>query len=166
MALTNTQLTTLRAAIFANPTAAAALAAGNVLDVQAWCNANSGSKRWLPAADPLAVEEAPSYTTYDSLTQGKRDSWMVFLRNARDFGKNKVRNWVVDIWGSATAASNSEAILQAGTANATNAQIALGGGSETVGSVTAFDTTFEGEVDITEATRLVFKDNGDIWTQG
>lgn len=164
MALTNNQLIALRAAIFANPTAAAALAAGNVLGVQSWCNANSGSKRWLPAADPLAVEEAPSYTSYDSLAQGKRDSWMVFLRNARDFGRNKVRNWVVDIWGNATASSNSEAVLQAGTANATNAQLALGGTPKTTGTVTATDVSFEGDVDITDATLLVFKDNGDIWT--
>lgn len=166
MALTNNQITTLRAAVFANPTAAAALAAGNVIGVQNWCNANSGSKRWLPAADPLAVEEAPGYTAYDSMTQGKRDSWVVFLRNARDFGRPKVRNWVADIWGTATGGSNSEAVLQAGTANATNAQIALGGAAETLGSVTATDTSFEGEVDITDATRLVYKDNGDIWTRG
>ena len=166
MALTNNQITTLRAAVFANPTAAAALAAGDVIGVQNWCNANSGSKRWLPAADPLSVEEAPSYTSYDSLTQGKRDSWVLLLRNARDFGRNKVRNWVTDIWGNATAASNSEAILQAATANATNAQIALGGSAKTTGTVSATDTSFEGEVDITDATRLVYKDNGDIWTQG
>ncbi len=166
MALTTQQLTTLRAAVFATPAAAALLAAGNVIGLKDWCNANSGAKRWLPAADPLSVEEAPSYTSYDSLMQGKRDSWMVFLRNARDFGRNKVRSWVVDIWGNATAGSNAEAILQAGTVNATNAQVALGGQSKTTGTVVAVDTSFEGDVDILDATRLAFKDNGDIWTQG
>ena len=162
--LTNAQLATLRAAVFADSTAAALLAAGNVPGLQAWCNGNSGSKRWLQAADPLSIEEAPSYTTYDSLGQGKRDSWLLFLRNARDFGRNKVRAWVVDVWGSATAGSNAEAVLQAATANATRAQIALGGSAKTTGTVTAYDTAYEQDVDVIDATKLIFRDDGSIWT--
>lgn len=164
MALTTQQLTTLRAAVFATPAAAARLSAGNVVGLMDWCNANSGQKRWLPAADPLSVEEAPSYTSYDSLMQGKRDSWMVFLRNARDFGRNKVRGWVTDIWGNATAGSNAEAILQAGTVNATNAQVALGGQSKTTGTVTAVDTSFEGDVDDRDALMLIYRLDGSMWT--
>lgn len=164
MALTTQQLTTLRAAVFATPAAAALLTAGNVVGLMDWCNANSGQKRWLPAADPLSVEEAPSYTSYDSLMQGKRDSWMVFLRNARDFGRNKVRSWVVDIWGNATAGSNAESILQAGTANATNAQVALGGQSKTTGTVAAVDTSFEGDVDERDALMLIYRLDGSMWT--
>lgn len=164
MALTTQQLTTLRAAVFATPAAAALLTAGNVVGLMDWCNANSGSKRWLPAADPLSVEEAPSYTSYDSLTQGKRDSWMVFLRNARDFGRNKVRSWVTDIWGNATAGSNAEAVLQAGTVNATNAQVALGGQSKTTGTVAAVDTSFEGDVNERDALMLIYRLDGTMWT--
>ena len=164
MALTTQQLTTLRAAVFATPAAAALLSAGNVVGLMGWCNANSGQKRWLPAADPLSVEEAPSYTSYDSLMQGKRDSWMVFLRNARDFGRNKVRSWVTDIWGNATAGSNAEAILQAGTVNATNAQVALGGQSKTTGTVVAVDTSFEGDVDERDALMLIYRLDGSMWT--
>jgi len=162
--LTEAQVTTLRAAVFAVPVAAAMVAAGNVVALQNWCNGNSGSKRWLPAADALAVEEAPSYTSYDTLAQGKRDSWLLFLRNPRDFGRSAVRKWVTDVWGAAVAASNSEAILQAGTVNATRAQVALGGAQETTGTVTAYDTDYEEGVDITDATRLIFKDDGTIWT--
>ena len=164
MALTTQQLTTLRAAVFATPAAAALLSAGNVVGLMDWCNANSGQKRWLPAADPLSVEEAPSYTSYDSLMQGKRDSWMVFLRNARDFGRNKVRSWVTDIWGNATAGSNAEAILQAGTVNATNAQVALGGQSKTTGTVAAVDTSFEGDVEERDALMLIYRLDGTMWT--
>lgn len=164
MALTNSQLTNLRAAVFADPVAKLFVPVGDVTGLTNWCNSNSGSKRWLPAADVVAIEEAPSYTAYDSLAAGKRDSWVMFLRNPRDFGKPKVRNWVVDIWGNATTGSNSEAILQAATVNATNAQIVLGGASETVGTVTAFDSSFEGDVDVTDITRLIFKDDGTIWT--
>jgi len=162
--LTETQITTLRAAVFAVPVAAAMVAAGNVPGLQGWCNGNSGSKRWLPAADMLAVEEAPSYTTYDTLAQGKRDSWMLFLRNPRDFGRPAVRKWATDIWGTATAGSNGEAVLQAGTVNATRAQVALGGALETSGTVAAYDTDYEEDIDVTDAARLIFKDDGTIWT--
>ena len=162
--LTATELTTLRAAVFANPTAAALLTALNVPGLQGWCNGASGSKRWLPAAEVLAVEEAPSYTVFDTLLQGKRDSWLVFLRGSRDFGRSKVRAWVVDVWGAATAGSNAEAVLQAGTVNATNAQVALGGTVKTTGTVSAVDTGYEQDVDITDTTKLIFKDNGTVWT--
>jgi hypothetical protein len=162
--MTDSQITTLRNYALNNGTAAPLIAAANVPGFLAWCNADSGSLRWLPAANTLTVEEAPSYTTYDSLVQGKRDSWLVFLRSARDFGKAKVRNWVVDIWGAATASSNSESVLKAGTAIATNAQIALTGSSKSTGTVTAVDTIFEEEVDINDVTKVIFKDDGTIWT--
>lgn len=158
------QITTLRIYILNNGTAAPLLAASDVNGLLAWCNATSGNKRWLPDANVLIIEEAPSYTSYDTLGQGKRDSWLVFLRNTRDFGKSKVRNWVVDIWGAATAASNAELVLLAGTSIATNAQIGLTGTSKTTGTVTAFDTTFEELVDINDVTKIIFKDDGTIWT--
>lgn len=160
----DSQIVTLRNYCLNNATPAALVAAGNVPGLLAWCNADSGQKRWLPNADVLTIEEAPSYTTYDSLAQGKRDSWLVFLRNARDFGRNKVRNWVVDIWGTATAGSNAELVLTAGTKFASNAQVALGGNSKTTGTVTAIDTSFEEDVDINDVTKVIFKDNGTIWT--
>lgn len=93
------------------------------------------------------VDEAPSYTTYDSLTQGKRDSWERFLAFDRDFSKAKVRRWVVDVWGNATASSNSEAILQAGTRPITRGENVLGGtNSSTEGTVTARRLTWEGVI--------------------
>lgn len=162
--LSEPQLSTLRAAVFAAPLAAAMLTAGNVLALQSWCNGDSGNRRWLPAADILAVEEAPSYTAFDSLLAGKRDSWSRFLNNPRDFGRPKVRNWAADVWGAITAGSNSEAVLLAGTTLATRAQVALGGGIETAGTVSAHDTIYEDDIDITDATKLIFRDNGTIWT--
>lgn len=93
------------------------------------------------------ADEAPSYTTYDSLTQGKRDSWERFLAFDRDFSRQKVRRWVTDIWGSATANSNSEAILQAGTRPITRGENVLGGSaSATEGTVTARRLTWEGTI--------------------
>lgn len=97
---------------------------------------------WYPAAPIAAVRQAPTYTTYDSLIAGKRDSWVLFLADLQDFNKAKTRNWVVDIWGAATAASNAEAVLLAGTFSAANIQNALGGTSKTTGTVTALDLTY------------------------
>lgn len=163
--LTNGQRNTLRAAIFATPPAAALLAAGDVPGLQAWCNTATATKRWLPTADMLTIEEAPSYTTYDSLVQGKRDSWVLFLKSPRDFGKAKIRSWVTDVWGNAIGGSNAEAVLNAGTVAATNAQVAIGGTSRTTGTVTALDATYEEDVSILDATKLIYRDNGTIWTQ-
>lgn len=163
--MTNQQRNTLRTAIFGTPAAAALLAAGDVPGLQAWCNAATATKRWLSEAEIKTIAEAPSYTTYDSLTQGKRDSWLMFLRDVRDFGKAKVRAWVVDVWGNATGGSNAEAVLNAGTALATNAQVAIGGTPKATGTVTALDATFEEEVSILDAAKLIFRDDGTIWTQ-
>lgn len=155
MALKPAQITALRAAIFANPTG-----------LLAWCNTDTSTRRWLSAAPVLDVEEAPVYTGYAALTQGARDSWALFLKSPRDFGKNKVRAWVTSVWGAATTGTNAEAILLAGSAIATNAQVALGGTSRTTDAVAALANAYEDLIDNGEADRLVFRPNGQIWTAG
>lgn len=166
MALKNAQITALRTAIFANPTAAALLAAGNTTGLLAWCNADTATRRWLSAAPVIDVEEAPTYTGYGALTQGARDSWALFLKSPRDFGKNKVRTWVTSIWGAGTTGTNGEAVLLAGSAIATNAQVALGGNSRTTDAVTALANAYEEPITSLEIEQLVFRNNGQIWTAG
>ena len=161
--LTANQIVTLRAAIIADAAAHALQAAGNLSGLLAWCNGASSTLAWLTATPVSAAEEAPTYTTYDSLAAGKRDSWLVFLRNSRDFTKAKIRNWVTDVWGNATAGSNAEAVLLAGTVAATNAQLVFGGPSRTTGTVTAIARNWEGVVSETECKRLIWKDDGTIW---
>lgn len=120
---------------------------GDSVSVLTWLNAARvpAAPAWLVSGPAAEAEEAPSYTTYDSLTQGKRDSWMLFLRSPRDYTKSKVRLWVVDVWGAATGGSNAEAVLLAGTTSATNLQHALGGTTRSTGSVSALDLTFPGQ---------------------
>ena len=110
----------------------------------AWLNGarSPATLAWFTAAPQSAVRQAPSYTTYDSLVAGKRDSWVLFLADAQDFTKGRTRNWVVDVWGAATASSNAEAVLLAGTFNATNLQNALGGTARVTGTVSALDLTY------------------------
>lgn len=163
--LTPGQLVTLRAGVCADNTARPLMQAGNVPGLLSWLNTGTATKGWITAVPAQASDEAPNYTTYDSLTQGKRDSWARFLAvESRDFAKNKVRNWVVDVWGNATASSNAEAVLLAGTEAATNAQLVLGGTVKTTGTVTATARTYDGVVTTNETARLIFQDNGQIYT--
>lgn len=142
--LTAPQLATVCTAVKANPAANAARIAGDTVALMAWLNGARAPAvaAWYTAAPVAAIEQAPSYTTYDALVAGKRDSWVMFLRNDRDFTRAKTRNWVVDIWGAATAASNAEAVLRAGTFSATNTQHALGGTTRTTGTVSALDLVY------------------------
>lgn len=122
--------------------------AGETGNVLAWYNAarTPSTLAWHTAAPPADLEAAPSYTSYDTLAQGKRDSWLVLLRNPRDFTRTVIRNWVVDVWGSATAGSNAEKVFLAATYEASNGQFALGGTTRTTGTVSALDLTWPREI--------------------
>lgn len=158
MPLTTTQFNTLKAAIIADPVAGPIRLLGDSFGLLAWCN---GAKTpaavlaWRASVPAQDSDEAATYTTFDTLAAGKRDSWALFLAFARDFNKNKVRNWITDVWGAATATSVAEAVLQAGTENATNAQVAIGGASKITGTVTALDRGYVGLVTQDEANRLI-----------
>jgi hypothetical protein len=153
--LTAGQFSTLKAAVIADATAGPMRTAGDAFSLLAWCNAAKASTPAWRVASAQDADEAATYTSYDSLVAGKRDSWAIFLRGSRDFGKAKVRSWVVDVWGAATAASISESILQAGTENATNAQAAIGGPSAATGTVTAVKRNYDQQVTASEAARLL-----------
>jgi hypothetical protein len=155
MALTTQQRATLLAAIKADPVAGPMRAAGDGYSLELWCNAASSTQAWRSAVPAQSVDEAATYTTYDSLVQGKRDSWAIFLMFPRDFTKSKIRGWVTDVWGSATLNSISEAILIAGTEAATNAQAAIGGTARSTGTVTAINRNFSEAVTTAEVAYLI-----------
>lgn len=156
MPLSPAQLATLKAAIIADPVAGPIRAAGDTPTLLAWCNAKVGSAAWRIAVPPQEADEAAVYTAFDTVLAGKRDSWQHnFLRYTRDFTKNKIRNWIVDVWGPAIAASVAEGVLQAGTELATNAQMVFGGTSPSTGTVTALKRTFDGQITQAEVNLLV-----------
>lgn len=156
-ALTPGQLATVCTAVKANPTANAARLAGDTVALLQWLNGarTPTALSWRAIVPAQESDEAANYTSFDTLAQGKRDSWAIFLMFSRNYGKNKVRNTVVDVWGAAIASSVSEGILQAGTASATNTQFAIGGQSKTTGTVTATDFTFDGNANTADANWLV-----------
>ena len=159
--LTNGQRATLCTACKGAAACNSARLADDSVTLLQWLNATRApaTPAWRTSAPALAVEEAPTYTTYDSFTQGKRDSWELFLRSPRDFTRAKVRNWVVDVWGAATGGSNAEAVLQAATFSATNVQSALGGTTRSTGTVSALDLSFTGAASADDATWLVQRAN-------
>ena len=155
MSLTAAQLQTLKTAIIADPTAGPMRTAGDSASLGLWCNGPSATLAWQTAVAPQFSDEAATYTLFDSIIAGKRDSWGIFLKFNRDYTKGKIRNWIVDVWGAAIAASISESILIAGTVAATNAQNALGGILRTTGTVSAINRVYDGIVSQAELNQLV-----------
>ncbi len=158
--LTNSQVNTLKTFVAqsSDPTLIDARTRGDTgLCVNALNAANSPvTLGWGVAITADILDGGATYTTYDSLTQGKRDEWDIFLRYApRNMAKSKNRNTVTDVWGNATAGSVAEAILQAATENATVAQVAIGGTSRTTGTVTALDRNYTGRVTTDECQRIL-----------
>jgi hypothetical protein len=150
MSLTNNQLQTLKTAINAetDPTFVSYRNSGATGAMAEWYNVEKSpaQKAWItlqPAADS---DDAPDYSTFDALAAGKRDSWALFLNFDRNFARNKVRKWVTDVWGAATAASNAEAILQAAVRNALRGELVFGGTLKTTGTVAATDLNYIGTI--------------------
>jgi hypothetical protein len=144
--LTPDQLATMCTAVKANATANAARIVGDSTSVLTWLNAPRTPTvlAWRASVTSQEIDEASDYTAFDTVAAGKRDAWSIFLTyGPRNFGRNKNRAVITDVWGAATASSVAEAVLQAGTAPATNTQFALGGSSKTTGTVIATDFTVD-----------------------
>lgn len=148
--LSNAQLVTLKAAIAAQTDPAFVLlrtsgATGAMAD---WFNVNASpaQKAWITSQPPQDSDDAPDYSTFDSVAQGKRESWAFFLAYPRDFTRNKVRKWVTDVWGNATSGSNAEAILQAATRNAKRGELVFSSTPRSTGTVSALELSFQGDI--------------------
>lgn len=148
MSLTTSQLATLKAAILAetDPTFVALRQSGATGAMADWYNVEKSpaQKAWIIAQPATNSDDAPDYSTFDALVAGKRDSWALFLNFSRDFTRNKVRKWTVDVWGPAVAGSNAEAILLAATRNALRGELVFTSTSKTTGTVTALDLSYVG----------------------
>jgi hypothetical protein len=160
MALTNSQRNTLRAHILATP-ALAAKAQGPGTDyngLKDLLNAPSATDAWRTAMPPEDTDEVTPWVNFDNITQaGKRDSWLfAFLKYPRNFTRAKVRKWVTDVWGNATAGSDAEAILLGALEKATAAQVVLGGATRTTGTVSAMDRNWLDLVTVQDLNEMAF----------
>lgn len=158
--MTPEQLSALKAYILSQPDLAP-ISSGPGTDyaqIAALLNANASpvTLAWMTAVPANDSDDAPDYSTYDALAAGKRDSWGLFLRrDTRDFTRNKVRKWITDVWGNATANSNAEAILLAGTEKASRAEVAFGGNTKTTGTVSALYRAWQGKISITDVNQAM-----------
>lgn len=148
MILDATQLSTLKAAILAenNATFVTFRDSGATGAMAAWYNGDSNTDAWRTLVTPLQSDDAPDYSTFDALAAGKRDSWALFLGFTRDYTRNKVRKWITDVWGNATAASNAETILLAGVEKAKRGEVVFGSTNATTGTVTGIKRNLIGTI--------------------
>lgn len=164
MALTRAQLATLAAHIRANQDAAvvAALTIRNDSELARLYNlpASPATSAWMKAASAVAIFEATDLARFDNVSAGRRESWRMLQDFApHDFGNNKRRNAVVEIWSAQTLGQRN-AVLSALTENATLAEVALGGQTKTseTGGVTALDRNWAGVISI-EDVGVALNDN-------
>lgn len=146
------QMQTLSATFRAEPTLSAAVSQRRDDLIADWCNAASATDAWMKTASATAIFSAADITKYDALTAGKRASQDRLERYAPiDFGINKMRTAIVDIWGAADAV----AILTALREKATNCQVALGGQSKTTQGVTGLDRTWAGALSVNDVSDIL-----------
>jgi hypothetical protein len=105
-------------------------------------------KAWRSDVQPQELDEETPWTSFDTLSDGKRDSWLQIFKYARNFNNSWIRKWVTDVWGSATASSTSETIFNnIGVRNITRVEAILGGSATAnTGTVTALKLAWEGPV--------------------
>jgi hypothetical protein len=105
-------------------------------------------KAWRSDVSPQELDEETPWVTFDTLTDGKRESWGFIFNYARNFNNSWIRKWVTDVWGSATASSTSETIFNnIGVRNITRVEAILGGSATAnTGTVTALKLSWEGPV--------------------
>lgn len=152
MELTNPQRAALKLAIQADATAGPLLAGGKVRQLAKWCNDRGTTLAWREFVAAGELDEASNWAIFAGMPQGSREAWMRIFALSRDFSRAKVRKWVVDVWG---AGADADAILQAGTEKATNAQLALGGTSKTSSGITALVRDFAGVVEELDVERMI-----------
>ena len=112
-------------------------------------NADSAQSAWNPAMTGVNMFEVTDVTKFDGLTAGKRDAWRVMMENGPlDFGRNRLRTAVLDIWG----AQDSVSVLTNLREKATRAENYIGGNVKTTNTVSGLDRAYVGGLSINEVS--------------
>ena len=170
MALTPQQLTTLRAACFASPTAAAFFAEpGNAAGLQSHLNA-AASPAFYVWRDRVTQDEIMQngfdWTRVDNLSVGKARVWEWLFDNAQSSinpSKPNVRAGIEQVWQGTTADLNVRAAVYVHCrrlVSVAERAFATGVGTE----ANHGDAAWVGSVSSVEAATLIYKDDGTIWT--
>lgn len=167
--LTDAQLPILRAAIFASPTAAALLAAGNAAGLRAHLNEATSPAFicWRTAVSQDEImQNGFDWVQVDNLTVGKARIWEWLFDNEANVinpSKANVRAGIDEAWkGTTQMLAVRAAVYTHCKRAATNAEKMLASGTGTDATPALF--AFEGDLSDYDVARLIWKDNGDIWT--
>lgn len=165
--LTDPQLVAVRAAVFATPEAAALLAAGSSAGLRDYLNTASATICWRTAVSQDEImQNGFDWTRVDNLSVGKGRVWeWLFANEERAINPSKanVRAGIDQVWqGTAADLAVRAAIYVHCKRAATNAERMLATGTGTNAAPALF--TFQGEISDYDSSRLIWKDNGDIWT--
>jgi hypothetical protein len=168
--MTPAQLAALRAACFANTTAAAFFASpGNAAGLRDYLNSTASPAYTLWRTSVTQDEimlNGFDWARVDNLTVGKARIWEWMFDNSLKTinpSKPNVRAGIDQTWvGTAADLAVRTAVYGHCKRPATVAEkmLASGTGSDAVPAV----PTFEGEISDVDAVSLIYKDNGDIWT--
>lgn len=190
--MTPSQITTLRAAVFADGAATALLQAGNEPGLRDYLNGASTFYVWrssTPTSDIMdaitwasltpadAADGTATFTNRALICQAKQINLQIVLqgRESVSTGKANVRGALSDALTNVPAGAGG-ALLDAGwlgagkvksaiTRLATNAEHAFTSGTGTSGTPGNLGA-FEGLIDDFTASTLIWHDNGTIWTPG
>lgn len=165
--LTTQQITTLRAAVFADTTAAALLAGGNASGLQAYLN-NPAVPTFVVWRTAVPIDDimrnAMDWARVDNLSVGKARIWDWMGRlGSLDCSKANIRAGIDATWvGTAADLAVRSTVYThcKRAASAAERMLATGTGTDAVPGTMGF----EGVVSELDARRLVFKDDGTIWT--
>lgn len=166
--MTPEQLQTIRAACFADPTAAAFFESpGNSSGLHAYLNSDSTFTVWKTLVQLEEItQNGFDWVRVDNLTAGKARIWeWMFGSEERSVNPSKanVRAGIEEVWkGTAADLAVRAQVYVHCKRLATVAERMLASGVGTEASPGLL--TFEGEVIPSEATRLIYKDDGSLWT--
>lgn len=165
--LTPAQLTALRVACFADPAAAALIAAGDANGLHAFLNEASTFVVWRTAVGKDEItQNGFDWTRLDNLSVGKARVWDGLFDNANrtmNPAKLNVRAGIETVWvGTAADLAVRAQVYVHCKRFATRGERMLGSGTGT--DAVPGVLTYEGEISPTDATRVVYKDDGTIWT--
>lgn len=169
--MTPAEITALRAACFADPVAAAFFAPGEgkAAGLRAYLNSIASPDRtvWRTQVQQDEIMlNGFDWARVDNLSVGKARIWeWLFSNELRVINPSKanVRAGIDATWVGTQADLNVRAAVYVHCKRpATNAERLLSAGTGSVASPAVM--TFEGEVGEVDSVRLIYKDDGTIWT--
>ena len=164
MPLSTAQLATLKAAIIADPTAGPIRLLGDTSSLATWCNGASATAAWRINVTGGDVYDAHKPVEYIARSAAERSAFDLMVQTGRshDFTVAAKRNGVADIYSGVTNNTSRTGIFAAAQEFASNAQVALGGSTVSVGgtanmaeTVSGFKRNFTGQVSPSEVNLLV-----------